>query len=114
VDESRGLVLLAAMILLGVRHIHRFELFSIRAGERAYRDASFLAASTVPDRSLIVSMQMSDALKYYTSRPIARWDAIRPERFPELRHAVEERGFRWYALLWPFEEEGFRKNLPGR
>jgi len=79
VDESRGLVLLAAMILLGVRHIHRFELFSIRAGECAYRDASFLAASTVPDRSLIVSMQMSDALKYYTSRPIARWDAIRPE-----------------------------------
>jgi len=58
-------------------------------------------------------MQMSGALKYYTSLPIARWDAIRPERFQDLRQAVEERGFRWYALLWPFEEEGFRKNLPG-
>jgi hypothetical protein len=71
------------------------------------------AASAVPERSLIVSMQMSGALKYYTNLPIARWDAIRPERFPELRHAVEERGFRWYALLWPFEEADFRRNLPG-
>jgi hypothetical protein len=58
-------------------------------------------------------MQMSGALKYYTKLPIARWDAIRPERFPALRRAVEERGFRWYALLWPFEEKGFRKNVPG-
>ncbi len=109
-----GLALLAAMVLAGVRHIRRFEIFSIRTGERVYRDASLRAASAVPERSLIVSMQMSGALKYYTNRPIARWDAIRPGRFSELRHAVEERGFCWYALLWPFEEEGFRKNLPGR
>lgn len=27
---------------------------------------------------------------FYTIPPIARWDTIRPERFPELRRAVEE------------------------
>jgi hypothetical protein len=112
--RAAGPALLCAMVLAGVWHIRRFELFSIRAGERVYRDASLRAASAVPERSLIVSMQMSGALKYYTGRPIARWDAIRPERFPELRQAVEERGSRWYALLWPFEEADFRKNLPGR
>jgi uncharacterized membrane protein len=111
--RAAGPALLCAMVLVGVRQIRRFELFSMRAGERVYRDASLRAASAVPERSLIVSMQMSGALKYYTNLPIAGWDTIRPERFPELRHAAEERGFRWYALLWPFEEAGFQRNLPG-
>lgn len=112
--KAAGLALLAVMVLAGAWQIRRFDLFSIAAGERVYRDASLQAASAVPKRSLIVSMQMSGALKYYTGRPIARWDAIRPERFLVLRHAAETHGYRWYALLWPFEEQDFRKNLPGR
>ena len=112
--RATGLALLCAMVLAGVWHIRRFDLLSMQAGERVYRDASLRAASATPARSLIASMQMSGALKYYTKRPIARWDAIRPERFDGLRRAAEERGFRWYALLWPFEEADFRKNLPGR
>ncbi len=109
-----GLALLCAIVVAGVWSIRRFDLFSIAEGERVYRDASNRTAAAVPGRSLIVSMQMSGALKFYTGRPIVRWDAIRPERFEGLRRAARERGFRWYALLWPFEEADFRKNLPGR
>lgn len=112
--RAAGMALLAAMVLAGAWQIRRFDLFSIAAGERVYRDASLQAASAVPERSLIVSMQMSGALKYYTGRPIARWDAIRLGRFQDLRRAAQEHGYRWYALLWPFEEPDFRKNLPGR
>jgi hypothetical protein len=31
-----------------------------------------------------------------------------------LRPQVESRGYRWYALLAPFEQEEFSKRLPGR
>src|SRR6266542_6077652 len=55
--RAAGPALLCAMVLAGVWHLRRFELFSIRAGERVYRDASLRAASAVPERSLIVSMQ---------------------------------------------------------
>jgi len=75
--------------------------------------ATTWAEEIVPSRALIVSMQMSGALKYYTKWPIVRWDRIPPERFPELRRMAEERGLRWYALFWPSEEAGFFKNLPG-
>jgi len=108
-----GCVILSAIVAVGVRHIRRFGLLSNYQGEAVYRDASRGAAEIAPSRALIVSMQMSGALKYYTERPIVRWDRIPAERFPELRRMAEERGLRWYALLWPFEEADSFKNLPG-
>ena len=99
------LAVLALPIAVGIFHIRRFDLLSMWRGETVYRDASLWAAAAVPRDSLIVSMQMSGALKYYTKLPIARWDAIRSERFFGLRRAVEEHGLSWYALLRPFEEE---------
>jgi hypothetical protein len=108
-----GLTLLGAMVALGVFHIRRFDLLSMRRGEAIYSEASLWAFANTPSRSVIVAMQMSGAVKYYTDRLIARWDAIPPARFPALRRTIEERGFALYALLWPFEEADFARNMPG-
>ena len=108
-----GLLLTGAMVVLGVFHIRKFDLLSMKRGEAIYREASLWAAANTPPRGVLLTMQMSGALKYYTDRPIARWDAIAPERFPALRRRFEERGFALYALLWPFEEADFARRLPG-
>lgn len=108
-----GLALVAAAITLDVIHIRRFDLLSMKSGETVYRDASRWADRQIPAESLILSMQMSGALKYYTARPIARWDALRPATFPRIRQAAGERGFRWYALLRAFEEGDFARDVPG-
>jgi 4-amino-4-deoxy-L-arabinose transferase-like glycosyltransferase len=89
-----GLTLCGAMVALGVFHIRRFDLLSMRRGEAIYREASLWAFANTPSRSVIVAMQMSGAVKYYTDRLIARWDAIPPARFPALRRTIEERGSR--------------------
>ncbi len=111
---AAGLALLAAALALDVLSIRRFDLFSMREGERIYRDASRWAASATPPSSIFVSMQMSGALKYYTNRPIAQWDALRPDRFPRIRLAAQERGFSWYALQRDFEEGELSRHAPGR
>jgi hypothetical protein len=109
-----GTALLLAAVAVGILWIRRFDLFSIKSGEAVYRDASQWADRSLPPEAVIVAMQMSGALKYYTGRPVARWDAITPDRFERLRRAARERGHPLYALLWPFEEKPFAPNLPGR
>jgi hypothetical protein len=109
-----GAALLGSILVVDVVHIRRFDLLGMARGEAVYRDASLWAASTLPADSLVASMQMSGALKYYTNVPIVRWDLVDAARFQDFRQTVESRGVRWYALLWPFEEAEFQKRLPGR
>ena len=108
-----GCVVLGAIVAVGIRHIRRFDLLSISRGEAVYRDAGRGVADIAPSRAVILSMQMSGALKYYTDYPIVRWDWMPAERFPKLRRAAEERGLRLYALLWPFEHADSFAKLPG-
>lgn len=108
-----GLALLVALAAAGILRIRRFDLFGLKTGEAVYRDASLWADGIVSSRSVMVAMQMSGALKYYTNRPIARWDALQPARFRVLRAAVRARGLELHALLWPFEEADFAARLPG-
>jgi len=108
-----GIALLVAILAIEVNHIRRFDLLGMARGETVYRDASRWAASSLPSGSLLVAMQMSGALKYYTGLPIVRWDSIDPGRFQALRQSLEAHGLHWYALLWPFEATDFRKRLPG-
>src|SRR5262249_9820502 len=96
------------------RHFGRFDLLGIGRGESVYRDASRGAAASLPPNSVVASMQMSGALKYYTGIPIVRWDCVGPGQFDSLRRALEGKGLRWYALLGTFEETDFGKHMPGR
>lgn len=111
---AAGLALLAGMAALGAYGIGRFDLLSVAKGEAIYRTASREAARIVPAGSVVVSMQMSGALHYYTGLSVARWDLLDPARFASLRGRIEAGGSRLYALLWPFEEEAFFRNVPGR
>ena len=103
-----------AAVAGGLLWIRRFDLFSIKSGEAVYRDASLGADRSAPREAVIVAMQMSGALKYYTDRTIARWESVTPDRFERLRNAVRERNLRLYALLRQFEEKSFAASLPGR
>jgi hypothetical protein len=96
------------------RYINKFGVFGIGIGEEAYQTSCRWADQQLPSKSLIASMQMSGALKVYTDRPIVRWDAVTPEKWPEVKKRAAERGYQWYALLTHFEVEEARKRMGGR
>jgi hypothetical protein len=81
-------------------------------GEKVYAEASRWAERKVPPYSLMVSMQMSGALRYYTSLIPVRWDRIEPEHLPVLREHARAHGYQWFALLFPTENEELEKRLP--
>jgi hypothetical protein len=72
-----------------------------------------MARRRIPSNGIIASMQMSGALHYYTDLTYAMWNWLDSERFALLRSSTESRGYRWYALLAPFEVPEVAKNLPG-
>jgi dolichyl-phosphate-mannose-protein mannosyltransferase len=107
-------------ILLGVtfshenRNIKRYGLFKFGPREIVHYTSCRWADQTIPSNSLVVSMHMSGALRFYTERPIVRWDWLDPERWPVVKKNAAERGYQWYALLWPFEVEEAQKRLGGK
>jgi Dolichyl-phosphate-mannose-protein mannosyltransferase len=106
-------LLLVFVVFTGARFIDRNRVHKFYKGERIYPRACAMARRRVPANSLVVSMQMSGALHYYTDLTYGMWNWLTPERFTTLRESTESRGRRWYALLAPFEQPEARKNLPG-
>jgi Dolichyl-phosphate-mannose-protein mannosyltransferase/Bacterial membrane protein YfhO len=111
-------VVLIVMVAVTLSHERRYsrklDIFSVGAGEAWRPAACSWADKQLPSKSLIASMQMSGALKFYTDRPIFRWDAVTPGQWPEVKKHAAERGYQWYALLAPSEVEEAQKRLGGK
>jgi len=107
-------------ILLGTtlshenRNIKRYGLFKFGPSDIVHYTSCRWADQTIPSNSLVVSMHMSGGLRFYTERPIVRWDWVDPERWPMVKKNAAERGYQWYALLMPFEVDEAQKRLGGK
>lgn len=104
---------IAVALIFEIRFDDREKVHKNYRGERVYPRACEMARRRVPRNGIVASMQMSGALHYYTPLTYAMQNWLLPERFAALRKETESRGYRWYALLSPFETEEVRKNLPG-
>ena len=105
------LVLLA--LTVEVRYVTKNRIHKFYKGERIHPEACAMARRRLPGNAIVLSMQMSGALHYYTDLPYAMWNWMDAHRFSVLRVSTESRGFRWYALLAPFEVAEARRNAPG-
>ncbi len=107
----RALAVLALAIVLAVEHswIRDLNVLRFGEGERIYPDACRWAESQVPPGSLVISMQMSGALKYYTNLTPVRWDGIQPEQVPQLRERARAEGYEWFASAGPFRKRRAQK-----
>ncbi len=103
---------LAAVLAIEHRQIRNLGVLHFGEGEKVYPDACRWAESKVPPRSLVISMQMSGALKYYTNLTPVRWDWIQPGQVSLLRERARAENYQWFALLAPFENEEFQERLP--
>jgi hypothetical protein len=117
--SPRLAVALAAVLFLIVanaerRGIKKWNPLEIADGEKTYPLAMDLARKLLPDRSLVVAMQFSGALRYYTNFQPVRWDGLEPADFDVVRAKAESKGYRLYALLFPWEEKQLAVHTPGK
>ena len=61
----------------------------------------------VPSEAVLLSGEQSGSMRYYTHRPIVRWEAATPEMLSKVVVALEESGARVYIVLDAWENEPF-------
>ncbi|MGE5277405.1 MAG: ArnT family glycosyltransferase [Acidobacteriota bacterium] len=107
----------AVALVLLVRHEARIcqslGVLGTAEGESIYPRISRWVSRDLPDNSVVVSAFASGALEYYTDVCYARWDAMTPESCGALRAAVDGKGYRLFALLFPEEEKQIEAHMPG-
>lgn len=97
---------------LGLRLGHRFAVRDVASGQSVFPEAIAWASTRVPERSVLLAMEFSGALKAYGGGPFIRWDWIDGD-FSPVRARVEGAGYRIYALLFPHEVREASPRLPG-
>ena len=103
----------AVVVSVEWRSLARERVLRIGSEQNVYATAVRWAQRYVPDSGLVLSVEMSGALKYYADRTPVRWDWLPAGRFASLRARAENEGYAWYALLMPREVEPAQKAAPG-
>ncbi|MBI1765516.1 MAG: YfhO family protein [Acidobacteria bacterium] len=98
-------VLFAMTLGVMLRFYAQNQFFTYARDQSLNADACRWADAQAPREALLVSMQMSGALRFYTNRSVFRWEQIRPGAWPAVYRQVLARGARFYALLMDYEAE---------
>jgi hypothetical protein len=111
-------VALTAFTMVTAAHATRFidtrDLLDIGTGERRYLEPALHIAATTPPDSVILSMQHSGSVRYYTGRLILRWDALDPAWLDRAVAFLRGRGIATYLLVEDWEEERVRTRFSGQ
>ena len=92
----------------------RLRPFDSGRGQVIYPEACRRLASMAPDgKALVVSMEYSAVLRFYTDLTPVRWDRLGPGDFAILREKARARGYRVLAVVLPHEVSNAAGFAPG-
>jgi hypothetical protein len=101
-----------ALVLSGLAIFNMTEWRSQRVfdhqGTLLYRTMGEYLASRLPDRSVVLSMQHSGSVRYYSGHSTVRWDLIPAGRLDDTIGRLHELGYHPYVVLEGWEEPLFR------
>ena len=92
------------------------KLWALNSGHDGdiYPVASAWLQANLPGDAVIVSMQMSGALSYYTGFTFLRWDFCDADKLSRILAAMRDSHRPFYAALFSFETAKAFQRLPGR
>ena len=104
-----GLVLVPAVGWSRSREAQAFRLWD---NERRFTEAaSFVEAQSAP--SVLLCMEHSGSLAYYTGRPLLRWDWLQPHEADRVIDELAAAGHTVYAVLDDWEIAAVQARFPG-
>jgi hypothetical protein len=96
-------LLVVLTLAVEIQYVSKNRVHKIYKEDRVHPQACEMARRRLSRNAIVLSMHMSGALHYYTDLTYAMWTGMDANQFAVLRVSTESRGFRWYALLAPFE-----------
>jgi hypothetical protein len=96
------------LVAHGIYFCQTKHVFDIAVGESRYERVGEFAARELPDRSVLLSMQHSGSLRYYSQLPTLRYDLIDPDRLDDVVAHFQARGWDVFIVVDEWEEREFR------
>jgi hypothetical protein len=90
------------------------EALGIGVWEQKYADVGRFVASRLPANAVVVSMQHSGSVRYYSGRPTLRYDALDAEWLDRAIAHLRMSGFEPYVILERWEIAKFRERFPNQ
>lgn len=98
-------IAVTALILLSNFYwIRQWHVLAIGQEERVYQEAAEWAQTQMPPDAIVITMQMSGSVFYYTNHSLLRWDTL-GGAWPRLRQPILRSGRPVYGLFFEFEEK---------
>jgi len=110
----RAVVLLSTLAAVGsfnVLRADREQAFNMRRYESRYRMAGRYLASALPPTAVVVAVQESGGARYYSSRPVLRWDWLDVDLDTAVA-ALRARGLRPVFVVEDWERADILKRHP--
>ena len=111
--RAAAVTLVIGVVLWQARAGLRQGVLEYHLREQTFERAARFADATLPARALLLSMQTSGSVTYYSDRSIVRYDLLSPARFASLDASVAAQGYEWFALLQEQEFARFGRHVPG-
>ncbi len=108
---SRAAVLLAAMLAIaaaGIANARALDAFGLEDHHHRIVQLGKHLNGTIPGDAVIVAGEQSGSMRYYTGRPIIRWEAASPDDMTRALAALQPGGRPVWIVLDAWEEELFR------
>ncbi len=100
-----GLAAAVAIVAFDVHWNSKLTVLGNGEGERSYADSVDWLRREVPANAVVVAMQMSGSLFYYSDFTIVRWDSLEENDFAQVMSAAAAAGRPVYALFKPIDLE---------
>jgi hypothetical protein len=88
-------------------------VFGLRDGERKYVDAAEYVRRVLPLRTVVICLQHSGSVWFYTARPILRWDQIEPRRLDGALAWWSSEGYEPVIVADSEEYENLKRRFSG-
>jgi hypothetical protein len=112
------LVAVAGVAVVSLNHAIGFSrqagIATIGEGEQKYVDAGVFIDRVTPPEAVVISLQHSGNIRYYSGRLTIRYDGIDSEWLDRAIEALERSGRPVYLLLEDFEVPRFRQRFAGQ
>ena len=115
--EAGGLVAVLIVALLawhGVRFAGDRWAFGFQEGERKYAAVGEYIGARLPDRAVLICMQHSGSIRYYSGRLTVRYDWIPDNRLDSAIDQLRTLGYHPYIVLDAGEMSPFQRKFHGK
>jgi hypothetical protein len=103
-----------AVVIVDFAATRAMERDALRVGdwEQKYADVGRFVASRLPANAVVVTMQHSGSVRYYSGRPTLRYDALDADWLDRAIAYLRTAGFEPYLILERWEIANFRERFP--